>query len=84
MYNFYFDHCFYISCLNFITAKILELFTIMFWKCRYYTPRTSFSNSKSGNVNKGHSPVGSGNDLRSQISFGSARVVPEFDAKDPI
>ena len=44
-------------------------------------PQNLVLKQKSGNVNKGHSPVGSGNDLRSRISFGSARVVPEFDAK---
>ena len=40
--NFYFYNCVYILSLTLIAVMVLELFTIMFWKCRHYTPEPRF------------------------------------------
>ena len=41
-YNFYFVHCVYIPILNVIAFIIFELFTIMSWKCRHYSPEPRY------------------------------------------
>ena len=41
-HKFYFPHCIYIPSLNSIAFMINELFTIMSWKCRHYSPEPCF------------------------------------------
>ena len=41
-YNFYFDPCVSIPSLNLIAVIMPKLFTVMFWKCRHYTPEPRF------------------------------------------
>ena len=41
-HNYYFDHCIYTANLSLIAFIILELFTVMSWKCRHYTPELCF------------------------------------------